>query len=163
MGVIRESFSSSVTEIFEPLPYPENIVLVVTKNPRLKQLKSSNMLNMSVELTIEWDHPLSESITSYEIYTTSNNSYLCAYDRFGERVGTVVNGSLTNFSQTFSTLVADQDTPMLVLVIRSTSLQCCVDLVNWEAQPLITRMYSLRVLQQLQLSIHLPHIPQYLT
>ena len=116
MGVIRESFSTSVTETFEPLPYPENIVVVIAKNPRLKQLKSSNMLNMSVELTLEWDHPQSESITSYEIYTPSNNSFVCEYDHFRER-GTVVNGSLTKFSQTFSALVADQDTPMLVLVI----------------------------------------------
>ena len=84
------------------------------------------MLNMSVELTLEWDHPQSESITSYEIYTTSNNSFVCAYDHFGERVGTVVNGSLTNFSQTFSILVADQDTPMLVLVIIFCHYACAV-------------------------------------
>ena len=119
MGQIRKSFSSSVTERFEPLPYPENIV-VIAKNPRLKQLKSSDMLNMSVELSLDWDQPQSEQITSYEIYTTS--SFVCAYDRFRERAGTVVNGSLTKFSQTFSTLVADQDTPILVLVIP----QLCV-------------------------------------
>ena len=114
MGQRRRSFSSSVTERFELLPYPENIV-VVAKNPRLKQLKSSDVLNMSVELSLDWDQPQSEQITSYEIYTTS--SFVCAYDHFGERAGTVVDGSLTNFSQTFSVLVADQDTPMLVLVI----------------------------------------------
>ena len=114
MGEFQESFSSSVTERFELLPYPENIV-VVAKNPRLKQLKSSDMLNMSVELSLDWDQPQSEQITNYEIYTTG--SFVCAYDHFGERVGTVVNRSLTKFSQIFSAVVADQDTPMLVLVI----------------------------------------------
>ena len=98
-----------------PLPYPENITVVVVKNPRLKQLKSSDMLNMSVELSLDWDQPQSEQITSYEIYTTSN--FVCAYDRFGERAGTVVDGNLTKFSQTFSALVADPNTPILVLVI----------------------------------------------
>ena len=75
------------------------------------------MLNMSVELSLDWDQPQSELITSYEIYTTSNNNFVCAYDHFGERAGTVVNGSLTKFSQTFSALVEAQNTPMLVLVI----------------------------------------------
>ena len=116
-----------------PLPYPENI-FVVAKNPRLKQLKSSDMLNMSVELSLDWDQPQSQLITSYEIYTTSNSSFVCVYDRFGERVGTVVDGSLTKFSQTFSAVVADQDTPMLVLVIinrnSAYSTLCCVDLVD---------------------------------
>ena len=114
MGKFQESFSSSVTERFELIPYPENIVVVV-KNPRLKQLKSSDMLNMSVELSLDWDQPQSEQITSYEIYTTG--SFVCAYDRFGERAGTVVDGSLTKFSQTFSALVEAPNTPMLVLVI----------------------------------------------
>ena len=114
MGQTRKSFSSSVTERFELLPYPENITVVVAKNPRLKQLKSSDMLNMSVELSLDWDQPQSEQITSYEIYTTG--SFVCTYDRFGERAGTVVNGSLTKFGQTFSALVADPTAPMLVLV-----------------------------------------------
>ena len=89
------------------------------------------MLNMSVELSLDWVQPQSELITSYEIYSTGN--FVCAYDHFGERAGTVVDGSLTNFSQTFSALVADQDTPMLVLVINTyTALyilyQFCVNI-----------------------------------
>ena len=117
MERIQNGFDSSVTERFVPLPYPKKIDVAV-KNPRLKQLKSSNMLNMTVELTIEWDHPQSESITSYEIYTTS--SFPCAYDLLRERAGTVVDGSLTKFNQTFSALLADQNTPMLVLVTINT-------------------------------------------
>ena len=117
MEQIQNGFDSSVTERFVPLPYPRKIDVAV-KDPRLKQLNSSNMLNMTVELIIEWDHSLSDKITSYEIYTTS--SFPCAYDRFRERAGTVVDGSLTKFSQTFSALLADQNTPMLVLVTIST-------------------------------------------
>ena len=112
-------------ERFEPLPHPENIT-VIAKNPRLKQLKSSNMLNMSVELTLDWDQPQSEKITNYEIYTPS--SYLCAYEHFGEKVGTVVNGNLTEFNQTFSTSVHYQDTSftMLVLVILFCHYTCTI-------------------------------------
>ena len=81
------------------------------------------MLNMSVELTLEWEQPQSDKITSYEIYITSSSP--CAYDGFIEREGTVVDGSLTKFTQTFSALLADQNTPMLVLVIINT-VEICI-------------------------------------
>ena len=128
MEQTRASFRAEpIEKTFKPLPYPENIV-VVAKNPRLKQLKPSGMLDMSMELSLDWVQPQFESqISNYEIYTTS--SFVCPYDRYGKIVGTKVDGSSTNFSGSFHALVAAPDTPVLVLVSINTysvfHLLCC--------------------------------------
>ena len=77
------------------------------------------MLNMTVELTLDWAPPFRKT-SGYEIYIAT--SLFCTYDHYGERAGTVVNKNLTDFSQTFSVLVADHETRILVMVIMNIIL-----------------------------------------
>ena len=81
LGVIRESFPRSVVQRFQSIPFPQDIKVTAT-NPRILQLQSSGMQEISLELFVSWIHPQFEvSIRNFEIYISySEDDYLCAYD-----------------------------------------------------------------------------------
>ena len=57
-------------------------------NPHLREIKSSNMLNFSMELSVSWDHPQFKEINSYEIYFGVGNKFR-VYDHLHEEKGLV--------------------------------------------------------------------------
>ena len=67
---------------FAPFQPPVNIILTAT-NPRLKQLKLSHILDISMELSVYWEHPQIEVIiTDYELYFSTVLNSLRLYDLY---------------------------------------------------------------------------------
>ena len=78
-----ESLPATKIQTFRYIPPPVNIVLTAT-NPRLKQLKSSRMLNITMELLVYWEYPQIEvNITDYEFYFNTGLDFLRSYDLYG--------------------------------------------------------------------------------
>ena len=77
-----ESLPATKIQTFCAIPPPVNIILTAT-NPRLKQLKLSHMLDISMELSVYWEHPQIEVIiTDYELYFSTVLDSLRLYMTF---------------------------------------------------------------------------------
>jgi hypothetical protein len=122
LGVIRESFPRSVVQRFQSIPFPQDIEVTAT-NPRILQLQSSGMQEISLELIVSWIRPqFGVNIRNYEIYISySEDDYLCVYDSFLQSARTVVApGDVTELSFPITDHVAKWDKVILVQV-RSRS------------------------------------------
>ena len=88
-GKEEKSDESNVREIhIKSIPSPK-ILSFSGINPRLREIKSSNMLNFSMELSVSWDHPqFDEEINSYEIYFGVGEIFR-VYDHLREEIGRV--------------------------------------------------------------------------
>ena len=88
-GEEEESESSDERMRIKSIPSPK-ILSFNGINPRLREIKSSNMLNFSMELSVSWDHPqFDRIINSYEIYCGVGNNFFRIYDHLHEEIGLV--------------------------------------------------------------------------
>ena len=88
-GKEEESESSDEKIHIKSIP-PPKILSFSGINPRLREIKSSNMLNFSMELSISWDHPQFDGIiNSYEIYCGVGKNMLYKYGHLHEEIGLV--------------------------------------------------------------------------
>ena len=84
-GEVQASVPSSVVQRFQSIPSPQNIKVIAT-NPRILQLQSDGMLQISFELFVSWTWPrLGVSVRNFEIYISySADDFLCVYDSFSQ-------------------------------------------------------------------------------
>jgi hypothetical protein len=122
LGETKQSFPRSVVQRFQSIPFPQDIEVTAT-NPRILQLQSSGMQEISLELIVSWIRPqFGVNIRNYEIYISySEDDYLCVYDSFLQSARTVVApGDVTELSFPITDHVAKWDKVILVQV-RSRS------------------------------------------
>ena len=85
---VAEMFASTegppvtVNELFQPLPYPENIITTAI-NPRF--IGAGSSYTLSADLTINWENPQFQTadIDNYEI--SFSDVALRAFDRFNKQ------------------------------------------------------------------------------
>ena len=132
-GDSSEGPPATANELFQPLPYPENIT-VTAINPRLVGISSS--YTFSVDLTIDWEHPQFQTdIDNYEI--SFSDVALREFDRFNDRSEIeLISNDTTQFRRVISEEISDTSPQLFVqvymvilIVYQGTILGKCLSLI----------------------------------
>ena len=117
LGYSLEGPPATVNELFQPLPYPENITITAI-NQRF--IRAGSSYTFSVDLTINWEHPQFQSdIDNYEI-SFSRDIALRAFDRFEERrEECLIASDLIQFQKTFSEKESSQVIVQVYFFLKS--------------------------------------------
>ena len=107
LGETKQSVPSSVIRRFHSIPFPQDIEVTAT-NPRILQLQSGGMQEISLELFVSWIRPqFGVRIRNYEIYISySEDNFLCVYNSFSQSARTVVR-ALIQVNEKFLELKRD--------------------------------------------------------
>ena len=129
-----ESLPATKIQTFRSIPPPVNIVLTAT-NPRLKQLRLSHILDISMELSVYWEHPPIEVIiTDYELYFSTGLDSLRLYDLY-DRDSAGILVCILHISHTNKSLFSALDK---VVSTRFVILERCDDASTWNLSNLYT-------------------------